>query len=110
MATPHFYINPPPPFQVYPPFLAKNVIPPPLVTQFLEGPTHPFDSGGEGFQLCFVNNNILVITMLNFELFRIIIIFFINDLSFSTVISLSTKGTLILLHILHVYIKIQYAG
>ena len=38
VAAPHFYINPP--FQVYPPFLAKNVEPP-LVTQFLEGPTPP---------------------------------------------------------------------
>ena len=45
MATPHFYINPP--FQVYSPFLAKNVKPP-LVTQFLEGPTPlpPLKRGG----------------------------------------------------------------
>ena len=35
---PHFYISPP--FEVYPPFLAKGFVPPPLqVTQFLEGPT-----------------------------------------------------------------------
>ena len=39
VATPHFYINPPP-FQVYPPFLGKNVYPP-QVTQFSEGPTPP---------------------------------------------------------------------
>ena len=31
VATPHFYINPP--FQFYPPFLAKNFVPP-QVTQF----------------------------------------------------------------------------
>ena len=45
-----------PPFQVYPPFLAKNFVPPPQVTQFLESPTPPppFNKGGggEGFQLC----------------------------------------------------------
>ena len=45
---PHFYINPP--FQIYPPFLAKNFVPP-QVTQFLEGPTRPhpsFHKGGGG--------------------------------------------------------------
>ena len=58
VATPHFYINPPPPlFQVYPPFLEKNCIPP-QVTQFLEGPTPPppFDKcvcGGEGSNYVF---------------------------------------------------------
>ena len=54
----------------------------------------------------FVNNNILVIKMLNFELFRIIINYFfsINELSLSTVISLSVKGALILSRILHVYV------
>ena len=36
------------PFQVYPPFLAKNLVPL-QVTQFLEGPTHPLIRGG-GFQ------------------------------------------------------------
>ena len=41
----------PPPFQVYPPFLAKNFLLPPLqVTQFLKGPTPPtpppFNKGG----------------------------------------------------------------
>ena len=41
-----------PPFQVYPPFLAKNFVPP-KVTQFLEGltpppPPHPTLIGGEG--------------------------------------------------------------
>ena len=41
MATPHFYITPPP-FQGYPPFLAK------VVTQFLEGPTPPLIKGGGG--------------------------------------------------------------
>ena len=35
--TPHFYIEPP--FQAYPPFLAKNFVPPLQVTQFLEGST-----------------------------------------------------------------------
>ena len=35
---PHFYISPP--FEVYPPFLAKGFVPPPpQVTQFLEGLT-----------------------------------------------------------------------
>ena len=39
MATPHFYINLPL-FQVYPPFLEKNIVPsPPQVAQFLELPT-----------------------------------------------------------------------
>ena len=28
-----------PPFQVYPPFLAKHFLPTPQVSQFLEGPT-----------------------------------------------------------------------
>ena len=39
-STPHF--------QVYPTFLAKNVEPPLLVTQFLESPTppSPFNKGG----------------------------------------------------------------
>ena len=36
------------PFQVYPPFLAKNLVPL-HVTQFLEGPTLPLIRGG-GFQ------------------------------------------------------------
>ena len=44
----------------------------------------------------FVNNNIPVITMLNF---------LINDLSFPIIISLPEKGVLILSHILHVYLK-----
>ena len=54
----------------------------------------------------FVNNNILVIKMLNVGLFRIIINFFfsINELSLSTVISLSVKGALTLSRILHVYV------
>ena len=53
MATPHFYITPPPPFQVYPPFLGKKFVPPPQVTHFLEGPTPiPFNNRGGGFQLC----------------------------------------------------------
>ena len=39
VATPPFLHQPP--FQVYPPFLAKNFIPSPQVTQFLEGPTPP---------------------------------------------------------------------
>ena len=54
----------------------------------------------------FVNNNILVTKMLNSELFRIIINYFfsINELSLSTVISLSVKGALILSRILHVYV------
>ena len=37
-----------PSFQVYPPFLAKNFLAP-LVTQFSEGPTPPFNKGGGGF-------------------------------------------------------------
>ena len=43
--------TPPPPFQVYTPFLAKNIAPP-QVSQFLEGPT-PLLKRGEGgwFQL-----------------------------------------------------------
>ena len=51
VATPHFYINPP--FQVYSPFLAKNFVPLPQVTQFLEVPTPPpFNKEGGGFLLC----------------------------------------------------------
>ena len=42
MATPHFYINLP--FQGYPFFLAKFLLPP-QVTQFLEGPTPPLNKG-----------------------------------------------------------------
>ena len=42
-----FLHQPPPPFQVYPLFLAKN-FEPSQVTQFLEGPTPPppFNKGG----------------------------------------------------------------
>ena len=55
----------------------------------------------------FVNKSILVIITLNFELFRINInFFFIIDFSFSTVISLSVKGVLILSRIVHVYLQI----
>ena len=58
----------------------------------------------------FVNNNIPVITLLNFDLFGININYFIfpNDLSFSTLISLSEKDVLILSRILHVYPKKKY--
>ena len=51
MATPHFYINPLPPFQVYHPFLAKKFVPlpPPQVTQFLEGRIPPFNKGGSNY-------------------------------------------------------------
>ena len=40
MATPPFLHQPPPPFQCYPPFLAKFLVTP-QVTQFFEGPTPP---------------------------------------------------------------------
>ena len=53
VASPHFYINPP--FQVYTPFLAKKFVPPPQVTQFLEGPTPPLIEGGVPnmlYQIC----------------------------------------------------------
>ena len=38
VATSHFYTNPP--FQVYPPFQAKKLVPP-LVTQCSQGPPPP---------------------------------------------------------------------
>ena len=52
VATLTFLHHPPPPFQVYPPFLAKN-FESPQVTQFLEGPTPlppraPFNKGALG--------------------------------------------------------------
>ena len=47
---PPFLHQPPPLLQVYPPFLAKKSVPP-LVTQFLEGPSPPLIRGGGGFQL-----------------------------------------------------------
>ena len=45
-----------PPFQGYPVFLAKFLVPPPHVAQVLEGPTPypqplPFNKGGGGLQL-----------------------------------------------------------
>ena len=47
---PHFYINPIPPFQGYPPFPAKVLVPTPQVTQFLEGPMPPLPfNKEEGF-------------------------------------------------------------
>ena len=47
------------PFQIYTPFLAKNLIPP-KVTQFLEGPT-PFNKGGGPIQLCWLYFYALII-------------------------------------------------
>ena len=35
----HTHINPSPTFQVFPLFLAKHFVPPPLLNQILEGPT-----------------------------------------------------------------------
>ena len=50
-SPPHFYINSPP-FQGYPPFLAKYLLPPPSESIFPTPSTpHPFNKG-EGFQLC----------------------------------------------------------
>ena len=56
VATPHFYISPPP-FSGLPPFVAKNVIPSPHLTQFLEGPTPPplIGEGGFNYVILFVN-------------------------------------------------------
>ena len=55
----------------------------------------------------FMINNILVIITWNFKLFTIIInFFFINDVSFSTVISVSVKSILIVSRILYVYLSI----
>ena len=56
VATPHFYISPPP-FSGLPPFVAKNVIPSPHLTQFLEGPTPPplIGEGGFNYVILFAN-------------------------------------------------------
>ena len=42
---PNFYINPPPPFQVYPPFLAKNFVPPKWRNFWKVLPPTPFIKG-----------------------------------------------------------------
>ena len=46
MTTPHFYINPTPPFLGYPPLSSNIFGKPSQVTQILEGPTTPFNKGG----------------------------------------------------------------
>ena len=51
---PHFYISPPTPFQGYPPFLAKSLVPPPQMTQFLEGPR----GAGGGFPTKFLSSHL----------------------------------------------------
>ena len=47
---PHFYINPPTPFSGLPPLSSKKFNTP-QVTQFLEGPTHPFNKGGSNYAM-----------------------------------------------------------
>ena len=78
MATPLFYINPPPPLLSGLPLLSSKKIRTPPVNQFSEGPT-PFNNGqggGGGFQLCrFLSNEIDIVrvTAKYYRLFRSIV-------------------------------------
>ena len=57
VATPPFLHQPPPLlFQVYPPFLAKNFVPPPKWPIFFEGHSPPSLIRGEEFRLCVVHH------------------------------------------------------
>ena len=56
-----------PPLQVYPPFLAKNFVPPPQVNQFSEGPTPPFMMNLNGFMVVVLKDIILCLLGFRFR-------------------------------------------
>ena len=57
VTTPAFPHHPPPPLQVYPPFLTKNFVPPSKWLNFGKVLSPPFISGEGGVQLWFIQCN-----------------------------------------------------